>query len=52
MKALCGLDFTKTTPSEDDMQRVEKELKIPVLNNVALCLMKMEKYVKANQMID
>ena len=29
-----------------------QELKIPILNNVALCLMKMEKYVKANQMID
>ncbi len=38
LRALCGLDFGKQTPDQEE--RVNKELKAPVLNNLALCLMK------------
>jgi len=38
MAALCGFAFKKDiTPEQKD--KVENGLKIPVLNNMALCLM-------------
>lgn len=45
MRALCGLDFSSyDIPSEKEHKekdtRVNKELKAPILNNIALCLNK------------
>ena len=49
MKGLCGMDFsqydvkTKEEQKDKDM-RVNRELKAPILNNIALCLNKQGKY--------
>lgn len=46
MKALCGMDFSSydLLPSVKDQKerdlRVSRDLKAPVLNNIALCLTK------------
>ena len=39
MSALCGIDFGDKL-SEDDKESVVKDLKAPILNNIALCMMK------------
>lgn len=50
LKALCGLDFGKQTAEEED--RVNKELKAPILNNIAACLIKQGKLQRANIMLE
>jgi hypothetical protein len=47
MKGLCGLGFDKNI-SKEDSQRVEIDLKVPILNNIAICLMKLNKFERAN----
>jgi hypothetical protein len=37
--ALCGFDFGNNL-NEDDKESVNKDLMAPILNNMALCLMK------------
>lgn len=49
--ALCGLGFDKSI-SQDQKEKVDKELKLPVLNNMALCLINQKKYARALQMLD
>ena len=51
MAALCGIDFGDKI-SEDDKESVTKDLKAPILNNIALCMMKQKKYARANLMLD
>eukprot|EP00347_Sterkiella_histriomuscorum_P022036 403331911 len=51
MKALCGLDFGKDQ-TEDQVDRVSKDLKAPILNNIAMCLIKQGKFQRSNQMLD
>ena len=34
------------------MDRVAKDLKAPILNNIAMCLIKQGKYQRSNQMLD
>ena len=43
LASLCGFDFKKTI-DRDQQQEVNKTLKVPVLNNLASCLMKLKKY--------
>ncbi|CDW76411.1 tpr domain containing protein [Stylonychia lemnae] len=50
LKALCGMDFGKQ--DEDQEERVNKDLKAPILNNIALCLIKQNKFMRSNQMLD
>lgn len=50
LKALCGLDFGKQSPDQEE--RVNRELKAPILNNIALCLIKQEKYQRSITMLD
>ena len=56
MKALCGMDFTSYETSGQMEKarevRVARELKAPVLNNIALCLLKQGKYQRATMMLD
>lgn len=51
MSGLCGLDFGEKL-SEEEKESVQKDLKAPILNNMALCLMKQERYHRANMMLD
>lgn len=41
LKALCGLDFGEQSKKQEECVNVE--LKAPILNNVAMCLMKQGK---------
>ena len=55
MKALCGMDFSSYDHGKDFKARelrVNKELKAPILNNIALCLNKQGKYQRAVTMLD
>ena len=56
MRALCGMDFSKYEDFADKQKerdtRVKKELKVPILNNIALCLIKQGKLQRANAMLD
>ena len=58
MKALCGLDFSSYEILESPQRQKEKDLKVsrdlkaPILNNIALCLNKQGKYQRANAMLD
>jgi tetratricopeptide (TPR) repeat protein len=58
MRALCGMDFSSYSIKEDNGEqkerdtRVKRELKAPILNNIALCLIKQGKIQRANTMLD
>lgn len=58
MKALCGMDFSQYQPLEDakaDKERelnVKRNLKAPILNNIAQCLIKQGKLQRASAMLD
>ena len=58
MRALCGMDFTSYSIKENAKEqkeldtRVKRELKAPILNNIALCLIKQGKIQRANTMLD
>ena len=45
-KTLCGFDFKKTV-AKDQRKQVEKELMVPILNNMAQCLIVDKKYERA-----
>ena len=49
--SLCGFDFKKTLEKEKK-DEVDKTLKIPVLCNLASCLMKLKKYQRGVDMLD
>ena len=51
LKSLCGFDFG-SDQTREQQERVEKELKAPILNNMALCLMKQKKHQQANKILD
>lgn len=51
LASLCGFDFKKTLSAEKKNE-VDKTLKVPVLNNLAKCLMKQKKYQRAMDMLD
>ena len=51
LASLCGFDFKKTI-DRDQQQEVNKTLKVPVLNNLASCLMKLKKYQRGVDMLD
>ena len=44
LRCLCGFDFSKKTTSKEERQKADRELKIPILNNMALCLMADQKF--------
>ena len=50
LKTLCGMDFKK--PSKTDKEKINAELKVPVLNNLALCLINQKLFARAIQMTD
>lgn len=55
MKCLCALDFKScggSKPSEEKIKDAEKGVKVPVLNNMALCLQKQGHLDKAISMCD
>lgn len=58
MRALCGMDFSSYSIKENAKEqkeldtRVKRELKAPILNNIALCLIKQGKIQRANTMLD
>ena len=49
--SLCGLEFGKGI-SNDQKEYVELKLKVPILNNMALCLINQKHYDRALQMLD
>ena len=49
--ALCGLDFGKDITPEQKSD-TEKKLKVPILNNMALCLINDKKPNRALQMLE
>ena len=56
MRALCAMDFSKYEDAGDKQKdrdtKVKRELKAPILNNIALCLIKQGKLQRANSMLD
>ena len=55
MKCLCALDFKSCSgsiPSDEKIKEAEKGVKVPVLNNMALCLQKQGHLDKAINMCD
>mmetsp|Transcript_31588 Transcript_31588/g.48285 ORF Transcript_31588/g.48285 Transcript_31588/m.48285 type:complete len:165 (+) Transcript_31588:164-658(+) len=51
IKSLCGLEFGKDA-TEDQKREVDAQLKIPILNNLAICLIQLKRYPQALQMTD
>ena len=51
LACLCGFEFGKGITNEQKHD-VEFKLKIPILNNLALCLIGQKKYDRAIQMLD
>lgn len=51
MRGLCGLDFGKKTSAEQK-DKVKKELQVPILNNMALCLINQGHHSRAISMTD
>ena len=51
LASLCGFDFKKTLEKEK-RHEVDKTLKVPILNNLASCLMKMKKFQRGIDMLD
>ncbi len=47
MEALCAFSFEANLNAEQK-ESVDKDLKAPVLNNIALCLIKQKKFGRAN----
>lgn len=52
LSSLCGFAFNKKELTPDQLKYTEHELKVPVLNNLALCLMKLNRYERAVAMLD
>lgn len=51
LACLCGFEFGKSI-SNQQKEDVELKLKVPILNNLALCLMGQKKYERAIKMLD
>ena len=51
LEALSGGDF-KELNSEEEERKVNQRLKIPCLNNIAVCLLKQKEYGKAIAICD
>lgn len=47
LRTLCGFDFKKTDATREQRQQVDLDLKVPVLNNMAMCLIADKKYQRA-----
>lgn len=52
LKSLCGFAFEKKEMTEEQIAYTENEIKVPVLNNLAICLMKKKNYDRAVAMLD
>ncbi len=55
MKCLVALDFKSCSgkkPSDDELSMAEMGVKVPVLNNMALCLQRQGHTDRAIQMLD
>lgn len=51
MFALCGFDFKKIASSDQKIW-TDKNLKIPLLNNMGQCLIQQKKYERAIDMLE
>jgi hypothetical protein len=51
ISSLCGLSFKKNITKEQKKD-VDMGLKVPVLNNLALCLIQQRNFTRAIQMLD
>ena len=52
LKSLCGFNFKDDGVSKETMTAKDVELKVPILNNMALCLIRMKRYDRALSMLD
>jgi hypothetical protein len=50
MEALCGMEFKHE--NKDQETQVKTKLKVPILNNIALCLLKKEEYAKSKVLLN
>ena len=54
MKCLCALDFKTCTNevTEEQAKMADVQMKIPVLNNMAQCMIKKDMHERANDLLD
>jgi len=52
LKSLCGFSFKEDGVSKETIHEKDVELKVPILNNMALCLIRSKKFERALSMLD
>ena len=52
LKSLCGFSFKEDGVSKETIHEKDVELKVPILNNMALCLIRSKKFDRALSMLD
>jgi Tfp pilus assembly protein PilF len=52
LKGLCGMVFDMKKLNEEEKEHVDIDLKVPILNNLGLCLIKLNKFNRSNQMLE
>lgn len=50
--SLCGFSFKDDDVTKEAIKEKDVELKVPILNNMALCLIRSKKYERALSMLD
>eukprot|EP00349_Pseudokeronopsis_sp_Brazil_P009061 CAMPEP_0202972198 /NCGR_PEP_ID=MMETSP1396-20130829/34246_1 /ASSEMBLY_ACC=CAM_ASM_000872 /TAXON_ID= /ORGANISM="Pseudokeronopsis sp., Strain Brazil" /LENGTH=75 /DNA_ID=CAMNT_0049702341 /DNA_START=196 /DNA_END=423 /DNA_ORIENTATION=- len=52
LRSLCAFEFDPKSTKPEDLKAVNFDLKAPILNNLALCLMKQKRFAAALKMLD